>query len=343
MFDCYPVSYFMNWFVPFIYLTASRFMLFLFLSILLSVVLLLNFRLFPRYDINTFQAIVFNYPVCFLTGYLLLPAGQSFSLDFSQTWTWLALGLGVGFILTFILSGASTQRMGITATSLASNLSLVIPVCFSLFVFQVGGKSFDALNYLGMLLAVVAVGLSTYKKEPNELAVETPVLQEAAASVGRPRRLGISVLLPVGVFLCYGATNAMTNYMNIRYIATSDKAIVVTLTTILGAVAAGLLMLVVRVVQGKEVVRVRNLMGAVTLGVPNFLSFYTLLLALSQFGGNGAFVYPLYNIGVILVAALLAALFFREKLSLANKIGLVLAVTAIGLLSWQELLAALAR
>src|ERR1700712_3267764 len=106
-------------------------MLFLGLSILLSVLLLLNFRVFPRYEVNTFQAIVFNYPVCFLTGLLLLPAGQSFTVDLTQTWTWLALGLGVGFILTFLLSGASTQRMGITATSLANNLSLVIPVCFS--------------------------------------------------------------------------------------------------------------------------------------------------------------------------------------------------------------------
>lgn len=74
-----------------------------------------------------------------------------------------------------------------------------------------------------------------------------------------------------------------------------------------------------------------------TLGVPNFLSFYTLLLALSEFGGNGAFVYPLYNIGVIVMAALTATLFFQEKLSTANKIGLGLAVLAIGLISWQEL------
>ncbi|RYF50001.1 MAG: EamA/RhaT family transporter, partial [Cytophagaceae bacterium] len=142
-------------------------MLFLSLSILLSVFLLLNFRLFPRYEINTFQAIVFNYPVCFLTGWLLLPSGQSFTIDFSQTWTWLSLGLGVGFILTFLLSGASTQRTGITATSLANNLSLVIPVCFSLFIFRTGGgaSGFDTLNYLGLVLAVVAVGLSTYKKE----------------------------------------------------------------------------------------------------------------------------------------------------------------------------------
>ncbi|WP_018621137.1 hypothetical protein [Spirosoma luteum] len=303
-------------------------MLFLGLSIVLSVLLLLNFRLFPRYEVNTFQAIVFNYPVCFLTGLLLLPAGQSFSIDLSQTWTWLALGLGVGFILTFMLSGASTQRMGITVTSLANNLSLVIPVCFSLFVFQAGSAAagFDALNYLGLGLAIVAVVLSTYKTEPTTRdTVQTPT-----------RRLGLAVLLPVGVFLLYGATNTMINYMNLHYIP-ADKTIQVTLTMVLGAVIAGILMLGIRMMQGKEQFDRKSLAGAVTLGVPNFLSFYTLLLALTAFAGNGAFVYPLYNIGVILLAALLAALFFREHLSSANKIGLALAVVAIGLISWQEL------
>jgi drug/metabolite transporter (DMT)-like permease len=302
-------------------------MLFLSLSIVLSVLLLLNFRLFPRYDVNTFQAIVFNYPVCFLTGLLLLPAGQSFTIDFSQTWTWLALGLGVGFILTFMLSGASTQRMGITVTSLANNLSLVIPVCFSLFIFQTGGKPFDGLNYLGLVLAVVAVGLSTYKKEP-QTDMTTP-------NSGRPQ--GTAFLLPVGVFLFYGATNTMINYMNLHYIPSADKTIQVTLTMVLGAVVAGVLMLAVRMVQGKEVIQAKSLLGAITLGIPNFLSFYTLLLALSAFGSNGAFVYPLYNIGVILLAALIAALFFKEQRSTTNKIGLALAVVAIGLISWQEL------
>ncbi|WP_138990449.1 EamA/RhaT family transporter [Larkinella sp. C7] len=296
-------------------------MLFLFLSILLSVVLLLNFRLFPRYRVNTFQAIVFNYPVCFLTGFLLLPRNQPFFIDFSQTWTWLALGLGVAFIITFILSGLSTQRMGITATSLANNMSLVIPVCFSLFVFQTGGKTFDALNYIGLILAVVAVGLSTYKKQEGQTV----------------KTLGWNTLLPVAVFVLYGVTNTMINYMNIRYIPSTDQTLQVTLTMVLGAIAAGLVLLSSRLILDREKIERQTFVGAITLGIPNFLSFYTLLLALSEYGGNGAFVYPLYNIGVILVAALSALLFFKEKLLVINRIGLALAIVAIGLISWQEL------
>lgn len=295
-------------------------MLYLVASILLSVMLLLNFRIFPRFGINTTQAIVFNYPICFLTGLLLMPAGQSFSIDFGQTWTWMALALGVGFIITFLLSGASTQRSGITATSLANNLSLVIPVTFSLLVLG-GGKVFDGFNYLGLVLALVAVGLSTYK----------------ASEQGATSQTGNAIWLPIAVFLMYGLTNTIINYMNVNYITNTNQTIPVMLTMVLGAVVAGLVLLAMRLLQGKERVESRNLLAALSLGIPNFLSFYTLLLALSAFGGNGAFVYPVYNIGVILVSALMAALFFKEKLSLLNKVGLLLSVLAIGLISWQEL------
>ncbi len=299
-------------------------MLYLIASVLLSVILLLNFRLFPRFGVNTTQAIVFNYPVCFLTGLVLLPAGQSFRLDFGLPWTWPALALGLGFIVTFLLSGASTQRSGITATSLANNLSLVIPVGFSLFVFGTT-TAFDGWNYLGLGLAVLAVGLSTYK---------TPSVSDANTG---PVASGWGALLPLAVFLMYGVTNTMINYINLRFITTPGQTVGVTLVMVLGAIVGGVVLLTIRLINGQERLALRNLLAAVSLGVPNFLSFYTLLLALSAFGGNGAFVYPVYNIGVILVSALVARLFFREKLSSLNQIGLGLAVVAIALISWQAL------
>lgn len=303
-------------------------MIYLLASIVLSVMLLLNFRLFPRYQVNTVQAISLNYIVCFLTGYALLPTGVSFSIDFGQTWTWVALGIGVAFVVTFLLSGASTQRNGITATSLANNLSLVIPVCVSLFILRSAGRSFDVLNYLGLVLAVVAVALSTYRKADGD----APADHTAG---------GLAALLPVAVFLMYGFTNTMINYMNVRYIATGASTpginpVVVTLTMVVGAIAAGLGLFVYRLIKGQDRFEWRNVAGAGTLGIPNFLSFYTLVLALSAYGGNGALVYPLYNIGVILVAAGVAAIFFQEKLLPINKIGLALAVLAIALISWQN-------
>jgi uncharacterized membrane protein len=295
-------------------------MFYLFLSIIFSVLLLTNFRLYPKYNISTFQAIAFNYPICFLTGLALMPKGQSFELNFAENWTVYALLLGVGFIITFLLSGFSTQRMGMTATSLANNISLVIPVLFSLLIFKTQSRPFDALNYLGLALALGAVALSTFKKSNEKVAGK-----------------GLDILLPIAVFLMYGITNTSINYLNINYIKSADRTVPVTLVMIFGAILAGMTVLIIQVIRGKEKIALKNVLASITLGVPNFLSFYFLILALTAYGNSGAFVYPLYNIGVILVSALVAFIFFKEKLSTLNKVGLLLAVLAIVLISWQDI------
>jgi drug/metabolite transporter (DMT)-like permease len=124
--------------------------------------------------------------------------------------------------------------------------------------------------------------------------------------------------------------------LNINYIADASKVVPVTLVMVLGAAVSGLVLLIFKVFNRLEKVEVKNIVAAITLGVPNFLSFYFLILTLSYFGNSGAFVYPIYNMGVILVSAFVAILFFKEKVSKLNKFGLLLAVIAILMISWQE-------
>jgi drug/metabolite transporter (DMT)-like permease len=297
-------------------------MTYLALSVFFSVLLLINFRLHPRFGVNTFQVIILNYPVCFLTGLILLPDNQHFNFDFAQPSTLWAMLLGVGFVVTFLLSGASTQRMGMTATSLANNISLVIPVLFSLIILK-SSQSFDAWNYLGLALAIVAVVLSTFKKEENT----------ANRSVNTS-----DWLLPIAVFVMYGITNTTFNFLNAKYITASGQTIPFTLTILVGSIVFGGIVLIMRILQGKEKMELKSLWAAFPLGIPNFLSFYFLLKALDAFQNNGAFVLPIYNISVILGSAIIALIFFQEKLTNLNKIGLALAVLAIGLISYQGIL-----
>ncbi len=296
-------------------------MIYLALSVFFSVLLLINFRLHPRFGVNTFQAIILNYPICFLTGLLFLPSNQHFNPDFSQPSTFFAMILGVGFVVTFLLSGASTQRMGITATSLANNISLVIPVIFSLIILK-ASQNFDALNYLGLLLSMIAVVLSTLKKEEKS-----------------ERRTSNTTdwLLPIAVFVMYGITNTAFNFLNARYVTASGNTIPFTLTILIGSIVFGTTILIIRILQGKETLQLKSLWAAIPLGIPNFLSFYFLLKALDAFQNNGAYVLPIYNISVILLSAVIALIFFQEKLSNLNKVGLGLAVLAIGLISHQGL------
>lgn len=293
-------------------------MLYLLLSICCSTILLINFRVFPKFGINTYQAIALNYTTCFATGLFLMPQGQSFSLDLSQNWTWYCFLLGVGFIITFILSGLSTQKMGITATSLANNVSLVIPVLVSLFLLKTSGKVFNTFNYLGLAFAVIAVALSAIKKENSQ-------------------RDKSAIYLPIAVFIMYGITNSAINYLNLTYIPNPELTIPVTLVMVLGAMIAGYVLLIFRIIRNKEKIAFKNIIASISLGIPNFLSFYLLILALTSFGNSGAYVYPLFNIGVILLSSFVAILIFKEKLNTLNKLGLILALIAIYLISYQEL------
>lgn len=295
-------------------------MTYLFFSILASVLLLVNFRLHARFSIRTFQAIVWNYPFCWLIGFAMMPAGQSLGMDPGEVWTWFAWILGIVFIITFVASGAATQRMGMTVTSLANNVSLVIPVLFSLFVFKGGTRAFDGWNYLGLVLALGAVVLSSVKKE------------EANTS-----QTGGGWGLVVSVFLLYGFSNAAINYLTLRYIPEPERTIPVTLVMLFGAMVTGILLLGYRVWKGQEILAWRHVVAGLALGVPNFFSFYWLLRALNSFGGQGALVYPMYNIGVILGTALVGLVFFREKLTRWNQWGVGLALLALILISYQAI------
>ena len=297
-------------------------MIYLALSVFFSVLLLINFRLHTRFGVNTFQAIILNYPICFLTGLVFLPVSQHFTLNFAEPSTPWAMLLGVGFVITFLLSGASTQKVGITATSLANNISLVIPVIFSLIVLK-SSQKFDGWNYLGLALAMVAVVLSTLKRENKA--------ENKAKNTS-------DWLLPIAVFVMYGITNTTFNYLNAKYVTASGNTIPFTLTIVAGAIVFGSIVLIIRILKGKEKLEIKSLWAAFPLGIPNFLSFYFLLKALDVFQNNGAFVLPIYNISVILGSAIIALIFFHEKLTNLNKIGLALAVLAIGLISYQGLL-----
>ncbi len=286
-------------------------MLYLVLSILFSVALLVNFRIFPKYQISTFQAVAFNYLFCFITGLILMPENQTFELNLKENWIWYCLLLGLGFIITFILSGISTQKAGISATSLANNISLIIPVSASLFLFDTGATAFKWHQYLGLLLALIALALSAWQKEKKQG----------------------NFLLPLAVFLMYGITNTAINYLNLKFIPNPEKTIPVTLVMVLGALVSGIIALLVQIIRKKEKLAFKNLVAACCLGIPNFLSFYFLLLALSAYKNSGAFVYPLYNVGVILLATLVAVVYFKETLSNTKKAGLLLAVVAICLLA----------
>jgi len=293
-------------------------MLYFLLAVGFTVALYILMRAFPKWKVNSFHAVVFNYYACVATGVLLTPGFQEKIKVISplSAGTLYTLALGILFIIVFLLIGKSTQKAGVTAASLAGNLSLVIPVVFGLFVFQNAHKVFTAGNYLGLALTLPALALATWAGN---------------ASVKKEH-----LIWPILYFLATGTNNTLINYLSSVYYEEGSNTLFMIIACA-GAILIGTGLVVVDGLRKGEWPSGRSIGAGLLLGVPNFLSLYFLLKALVHYGHSAAFVFPVYNILTILGSALMAYLLFREKQSGINRLGLLLAILAIILISYQEL------
>ena len=136
-------------------------MLFLIITVILITSLFLIFKWFDVYKVNTFQAIVVNYWICVITGSLFLDSTILESIEWNWEWGKLGFILGIGFIGTFYMMALAAQKVSVSLSSLASKMSLVIPVLISLFLFE--GNEYSLYNYIGLALALIAIALSSIK------------------------------------------------------------------------------------------------------------------------------------------------------------------------------------
>ena len=289
-------------------------MLYLLLAILGNVAVFLSFRSFKRFKINTFPAIVTNYLVCVITGSIYVGFEHIKSnIAFDQPWFYSASALGLLFIGTFYLMALTTQLRGVAVATVATKMSLAIPVLFSLFILKIGTSELGAWNYIGIVAAFVAIFLVSKKK--ISLEVKEPL------SIGY-------VALPFAVFLLGGALDTWLNYASENLIEAHIEGIypIITFGT---AFLIGSIMILIRKIK----VRKKDILGGLYLGIPNYFSIYFQIKALSAFDNNGTVLYPVLNIGIIIASTIFAAFIFREYPSKLNVIGIVLAVGALILIS----------
>jgi drug/metabolite transporter (DMT)-like permease len=294
-------------------------MIYFLLAVAFTVALYVIMRSFPKWKVDTFHAVVFNYYACVLTGALLTPdlTPSIERIDWASSGTIYTLALGALFIVVFLLIGRSTLRAGVTAASLAANLSLVIPVLFGLFVFHNAHKEFTALNYLGLALTLPALALGAWKGKSMQVQKH-------------------ALIWPMLCFVASGANNTLINYLTSTYYSPGSQTIFM-MVACAGAVGIGTALVVFRALQTGQWPALRSIAAGFLLGIPNFLSLYFLLKALTHYGNSAAFVFPVYNILTMLASAFVAYILFSEKLEKRNKVGVLIAILAILLISHQEL------
>ncbi len=288
---------------------------YLVLSILMNVLIFTAFRSFTKFQVALLPAVVINYVVCSFIG--LAVFHETVIPDSFEAWNLFAVTLGIIFISTFYLLGLTTQYFGITIATVSSKMSLIIPVIFGLFIFETAAHEFDGWNYAGVLLALVAVALTSLKPAG-------PVEQ-----IPQPRSYWI---FPLALFCLAGILDTTLNYVNFSYLdQTTEVSFIVGIF-----VTAALIGVVILILRGQPVSN-KSLWGGILLGIPNFFSMFFILKALTAFNHDGAVLFPLFNMGIILGSAGVAVTIFRERLLTINKLGIILAVLSVIMLSYQEL------
>ena len=278
-------------------------MVFIILSVIQSVLILITFKLFDRFRIDNLQAIVVNYLVAGIFGFMITPTEWTPAGLPGFSWFTTSLVLGVMFICTFFFFALSSQKVGVAATSVTSKMSLVIPIIISVIFW---GESLSWFRVTGIILALAAFYLTFLQKGPIAWKAKY-------------------TYLPILVFAGNGMVDTTMKFADHYYIH-DDLVLFLSVVFTTGFII-GSIVLTVRLVMRKTLLHWKNILGGAFLGMINFGSTYYMLKAISVF--ESSVVFPVTNASIVGLSGLVGYLGFREKLSWINWTGIILAVLAI--------------
>lgn len=285
-------------------------MIYLLFSIASSTIILILFKLFDRYNVNTLQAIVVNYITACTTGILSYNATVHINDITSSRWFFGALALGFLFIAIFNVMALTAQRNGLSVASVAAKMSVIIPVVFGIYVYN---ESVGAQKLIGIVLALVAVYLTSIKSK---------------SSVNSSKGL----LLPIILFLGSGVIDTSIKYLETTYVAQNGIPIFsATIFFFAGIIGIGLL--IIRAITKSIKIEIKNIVGGIALGVVNYYSIYFLLKALQFEGIESSTIFTVNNVAIVMLSTLIGLMLFREKIYTKNWIGIAIAIISIALVT----------
>jgi len=283
----------------------------LLLSIITSSVLMVIFKYFQLYQVNTFQAITVNYFVAATLGYALSPEHVPLELLIHRPWIGGAMIIGCVFIGMFYLMAVSSQKVSVAVTSVANKMSLVIPVLAGVALYD---EPLHGWRLLGVILALISVVMVTYRKSDGNT----------------DKRF---LLLPILIFFGSGFLDTFFKYAQTNLIS-EDEFGIFSSSLFLMAATVGTGVMIVRRFTNASVLEVKSIVAGVILGVPNYFSIHFLLIALNIPQLPSTQVFPINNTGIVLLSTLLAILLFKESLTKLNWIGIACSVVAIALIAF---------
>jgi drug/metabolite transporter (DMT)-like permease len=289
-------------------------MFFLLATILLNVIIVCIFKLYPRFKIDTLQAIVVNYATCVVTGSLFVGHMPFSAAAVQQSWFPWALLMGGSFISIFYLIAICTKIDGITTTTVANKLSLVIPAVCAVVLYH---DRMTVAKIAGIAIAFPAVYLTT--RVPDN------------------RHKSQNLLLPILLFIGSGLLDTLMKYVECYFLASPGVQAVFAIYCFAAAGVLGVAAVSLFAITGKTTLHWRNLIAGICLGIPNYFSIYYFIRLLHSGFLQSSAAIPINNIGILVASALAAMFFFRERPTVWRLVGLALSVAAIALIAYGDM------
>ena len=281
-------------------------MIYLLLSITASTCIFILFKLFDKYNINTLQAIVVNYLTACLFGLWIYDEPIIIEKIIGSEWIYGAIGLGVLFIAIFNIMALTAQRNGLSVASVATKMSVIIPIVFGIYVYN-EGAGFQKI--LGIVLALISVYLASSKPKAT-----------GSSSKG--------LLLPILLFVGSGIIDTSIKYVETTYLP--DNGIPIFSASIFAfAFVTGAIVLVIKAVKQQEGFQFKTIVGGSILGIVNYFSIYYLLKALNHEHLESSTLFTINNVAIVMISTLLGLFIFKEHISKMNWIGVILAIISI--------------
>lgn len=281
-------------------------MTYLFLSVLSSTVIFVTFKVTEKYKVNLIKLITVNYLVAAVLGFSFNHHHLSIASALTSKWMQFALLIGVSYILMFFLIGYSTRKSGITVTTIASKLSMIIPILFSMLYF---GEKNTTLKVLGLGIALVAVLLTCYRP------------------IDKTKNIKL-IALPIIIFIGTGFTDSIVKYAQTYHIP-NHMSMLFPAVVFSTSLITGILITFLNPKYSLKSLTISEIVGGIVLGIANFGSLYFFIQALNNSKIDSSIVFGLNSLCIVLLSLLFGLVLFREKFSKVNFAGIGIAIIAI--------------
>ncbi len=292
-------------------------MIYLIGSIILTSYLTLSFKACERYGVNVFQAIVFNYITCVITGTIVNGAFPIHAENIKTPWFGWAMIMGAMFVSIFNVVAITAQKNGVAVASVANKLSLIIPVILSVYLYE---ETVAGWKAIGVVLALLAVILTCYTPNVNGNKVK------ASKWV---------YVLPLILFISSGLLDALINHVQITYVNEHNNNDYL-VSSFFSAATIGSVILGVQFIRKKQIFAWKNLLAGMLIGIPNYFSIWCLVHFLKESPWQTSASIPVNNMGIVLFSAVVAWLLFKERLTKINWLGILLSLAAIYLIAFGD-------